>query len=148
MSIRKFVLVDDDAFSNVICKMMILHTVTGSQVTAYDVPEQCLAYLKNSVGAVSEKQILLLDINMPTITGWEFLDEFETFPKAVKDAVSIFLLSSSVDPCDIARAESNPLVCGFISKPLDEEKIVGIIEWRLAHGLCGQPTVKFKESGV
>jgi len=60
---------------------------------------------------------------MPTMTGWEFLEEFDKLSENIKMQFQIFMLSSSVDPSDIERATSNPLVTDFIEKPLNKEAL-------------------------
>lgn len=66
---------------------------------------------------------ILLDINMPGMNGWEFLEALEV--AAIPNAVlpKIYILSSSLDPEDQAKAQSAVLVKGFISKPLDVDKL-------------------------
>lgn len=69
---------------------------------------------------------LFLDINMPTITGWEFLEKFQEFTDSVKNQFNIYMLSSSIDPSDIQRAKLNPLVIDFIEKPLSKAILADI----------------------
>ena len=65
---------------------------------------------------------------MPSITGWEFLDQYEKFSEDVKKQISIYILSSSVDPRDKDKAEANKYIKGFISKPLDKAMILSIAD--------------------
>lgn len=58
---------------------------------------------------------------MPTLSGWEFLQSFSTFPHSIKKQFDIYMLSSSIDPADIERAKLNPLVIDFIEKPMNRE---------------------------
>jgi CheY-like chemotaxis protein len=63
--------------------------------------------------------VLLLDINMPGITGWEFLDQL----KALNLEANVYMYSSSIDPDDVKEARNYPMVRDFISKPLDARTI-------------------------
>ena len=67
--------------------------------------------------------VLLLDINMPSMTGWDFLNVFKDYSDDIHQQFITFILSSSVDDIDREKANSNPLVCRFISKPLKDEVI-------------------------
>lgn len=65
-----------------------------------------------------EPSILFLDINMSEINGWEFLDRIKEKPP-----YPIYLISSSIDPGDIRKAEEHPYVEAYLEKPLDIEKL-------------------------
>ena len=68
-------------------------------------------------------EIILLDLNMPVMGGWQFLEAFQIkYPDLIAQT-KIFILSSSINPADKERAESEQYVSGFLSKPLDEEQI-------------------------
>lgn len=62
--------------------------------------------------------VIFLDINMPVMNGFAFLDEFDNCPQAVKEKCRIVMLSSSLDPNDFRKATDSPYVVEFISKPL------------------------------
>lgn len=68
-------------------------------------------------------QVILLDLNMPVIDGWEFLDKFKQQYHNKFPEISIFILSSSVDPKDMNKAAANSLVKGFVNKPLTIDAI-------------------------
>lgn len=118
-----FILVDDDPINNLLSKRAISKNLVGAKVIDFLAPEMALNYIENDFGLHSfeERIIILLDINMPTLTGWDFLDLFNKFATSHKDKFSIYILSSSVDPSDIQRAKLNPLVHDFIEKPLNKE---------------------------
>ena len=110
----KYVAVDDDSFNNMLCSMIIEDTLGEVDITTFTKPEEGLAFIEN----VKSPTILFLDINMPTLTGWEFLEQYEKFSEKVKMYVSIYILSSSLYQRDKDRANQNKHVKGFISKPL------------------------------
>ena len=75
---------------------------------------------------VMEKQaidVIFLDINMPGMNGWEFLDEFNNLTHHVKTRCKIFMLTSSIDPSDIKKSQTYSTVKDFITKPLTKEKL-------------------------
>ena len=115
----KYVAVDDDSFNNLLCSMIIEDTLGHVDITTFTKPEEGLAFIEN----VKSPTVLFLDINMPMINGWEFLERYEKFSEKVKMNVSIYILSSSLDRRDKDRANANKYVKGFISKPLESEII-------------------------
>ena len=119
----KYIIVDDDPFNNKICTMIIEDALNDVDIKAFTKPEEGLTFLKeNTNGHV----VLFLDINMPTLSGWEFLEQYEEFPEEVKMQISIYILSSSLDHRDKAKANANKNVSGFISKPLEFETVISI----------------------
>jgi CheY-like chemotaxis protein len=67
--------------------------------------------------------LILLDINMPIMSGWEFLDSFDDFSDTIKKQFRIYLLSSSVDDRDKEKAKQNKNVIDYLSKPLSKEMV-------------------------
>ncbi|MDP2159788.1 MAG: response regulator [Flavobacterium sp.] len=127
---KQFIIVDDDPFSNFLSKTVLLKLYGEVVIKDFLVPELALDYIKKEYefSKAKEKIILLLDINMPTITGWEFLDLFKDYPVSVQNLFQVYILSSSIDPVDIERAKQNPLVMGFIEKPLNRGVLVELLE--------------------
>ena len=123
----KFILVDDDDFTNILHDMVLKDTL-GDEVgvETFSKPEEGLEFIQKSYTDSSEETVLFLDINMPKINGWEFLERYEKFSEAIKRHISIYIVSSSVDNRDRDRAEGNKNVKGFISKPLTTEMILSI----------------------
>lgn len=69
-------------------------------------------------------EIILLDISMPTMDGFAFLEEFKKFPDSILGKCKVVIVSSSTDPADIKKAGSQKYVSGFILKPLNHEKLL------------------------
>jgi CheY-like chemotaxis protein len=67
--------------------------------------------------------VILLDLNMPVVDGWDFLEKFDAIKPSLVKEIRIFIVSSSVDEKDISRSQSYVSVKGFISKPLTPEII-------------------------
>jgi len=72
--------------------------------------------------------LLFLDINMPAMNGWEFLDQFDKIESLFQRLPIIYILSSTVDPEDQRKALSYPIVKNFISKPLTKAHLMEIAE--------------------
>lgn len=120
-STKRFLVVDDDPSTNFLSKMALRKLLGDVDVKDFVLPESALEYIETHFDNENdEKTTIFLDINMPTLTGWDFLDKFQTFKVPIKNQFNIYILSSSIDPCDIQRAKQNPLVTDFIEKPLNK----------------------------
>ncbi|MGZ3778584.1 MAG: response regulator [Mucilaginibacter sp.] len=123
----KFILVDDDDFTNILHDIILKDTLgEQTEIEAFTEAEKGLEFIKEKYAESSDHTILFLDINMPRICGWEFLEQFEEFGEAIKRQIDIYILSSSVDGRDRDKAEANKNVKGFLSKPLTTEVILSI----------------------
>ncbi len=71
--------------------------------------------------------ILLLDLNMPLIDGWDFLVEFKSIPLESRKNIKIYICTSSIDPKDLERAEAITEVTSFLEKPINTELIQKIV---------------------
>jgi CheY-like chemotaxis protein len=111
--------VDDDATNNMICKFTIKRFDIDADTIIFDVPEKALAFIKENYGKTTEAvpTVLFLDINMPTMTGWEFLDDFAQFEESLKEQFTIYILSSAIEDFTKEK-EIYTCIQGFLSKPL------------------------------
>jgi CheY-like chemotaxis protein len=115
----RFIVIDDEAISNTLCKLVISRATGEEAISTFQEPEAALKAISEAPAATDTlSTILFLDLNMPTMTGWEFLDVYKSFDKAIHDRYRVYILTSSVDDRDKAKAGSNPLVQGIFSKPL------------------------------
>ena len=123
--LRRFMVIDDDPINNMLCEYTFKKVIPEIDIRLYTNPELALEKMSEEYGKGEEDPftILFLDINMPLLDGWEFLDAFAAMDSRIRDCFRIYMFSSSVDPRDKQKAESNPLVTGFLSKPLREEHI-------------------------
>jgi CheY-like chemotaxis protein len=71
--------------------------------------------------------VILLDINMPVLDGWQFLERLEELPH--KSLFNVFIMSSSIDSNDIEKSKSFSTVKDFISKPINKEKLDRLLEY-------------------
>lgn len=122
--------VDDDPITLMLCKMVISKSSFAKNIITAQNGEDALNYyddlkLNNLGSEITEyPQLILLDLNMPVMGGWEFLDifskaEYEPFFNKTK----IVILSSTIDPDDIQKSKKYPMVLEFISKPITKEML-------------------------
>lgn len=114
---RTIVLIDDDAINNLLNRQFLTFVLPGSTVMTFQDPSQVLRYIEE--GKIERPDLILLDLNMPEMDGWEFLHHLEE----IDDRIDVMVLSSSVHWEDVNRAEEHQRVKCFVGKPLTEEKI-------------------------
>lgn len=122
---QRFIIVDDDRSNNLICEFALRRFANDLEVKTFLDPEIALRYIEDEYShtTVLSPTVLFLDINMPILTSWDFLEVFESFDSELKQQFSIFILTSSIDHRDQQKAEANLLVEGFLSKPLSTKII-------------------------
>ena len=123
---KHFLFIDDDPLNNMICRMTIEMVMGKIPTESFTNPQAGLEYLKTLFLEKDQsiQCVLLLDINMPLMNGWEFLEKFDNLPSETKERVQIYILSSSVDQRDKERSYANKNVKDFILKPLTKETVV------------------------
>ena len=114
--------IDDDDINIFIIKKIV--EKTGFNVNMVSKANGLLAidHLKATMDQVDFPNLILIDINMPVLNGWEFLDTYDTLNISKK--VDMYMLSSSVYENDIEKAKTYAKVKGFISKPLSIERLI------------------------
>lgn len=126
--LRKVLLIDDDEVNNFVCESIIRNHKFAEEVLSFERAEDAVAFLKKSVDYKKGfPDLIFLDINMPGMDGWSFLEEYRQLPEQFTKHCSLFMLSSAVDRKDIMNAKSNEEVKEFFSKPLSPE-ILDIIK--------------------
>ncbi|MEJ7586395.1 MAG: response regulator [Ferruginibacter sp.] len=123
-----FIIIDDDSTNNLLCSIVIEDVMDSAKIKAFQYAEKGLNYIKTEYANLVNPTILFLDINMPTWSGWDFLEQFEEIDAYIKDQFKIYMLSSSLDPGDQQRALANKYVRDYIEKPLSEEALLSILK--------------------
>lgn len=122
-------LVDDDLATNYIHTKVIQKAEIVEKIVAVTDGFDALEYLKEDK---SEEyicpDIIFLDINMPGMDGWEFLDEYKKLDEVKKAKVVLVMLSTSLNPDDASMSKAIPSISGFKNKPLTVPLLENIIE--------------------
>lgn len=113
--------VDDDPITLMLCKKVIHKAQFSKEIVTAKNGLEALTYL-NDILKQNEKnklpQLIFLDLNMPVMDGWEFLDNFNSAEYDICKAIKVIILSSTIDPEDYKKAKTYPNVFDFIPKPI------------------------------
>lgn len=122
-------LIDDDEPTNFINEMIINKANCTEKVAVTESGKEALDYLTSvDRGENPYPDLIFLDINMPAMNGWEFLEHYNRLSKAQQGEIVIIMLSTSLNPDDKIRANQTPHVNDFMPKPLTVNVLNKIIE--------------------
>lgn len=117
-------IIDDDNIFIFVLKKILEKNQSFEEVLDFKNGEKVIELLNKKNQIIPN--VILLDINMPVIDGWQFLEQIEKLPN--KDKFNIFIMSSSIDANDIEKSKSFSTVKDFISKPINNDKLNKLLE--------------------
>ena len=121
-------IIDDNLVDLYIISRMITKNNFGKNVLHYTEAEEAMKYLQENQDNVSKlPQIIFVDIYMPLMSGFEFLEVYDTLSAALKNYCKTYVISSTIDNEDIARSSRNKNVVCFHVKPITKEFLDRII---------------------
>lgn len=121
--------IDDDPITLMLCKMVIKKALFSNEIITAKNGEEALKYFDTlkQINSDSEfkkqPQLIFLDLNMPVMGGWEFLDSFSTADYSDYNHTKVIILSSTIDPEDLEKSKKYPMVIDFLSKPISKEML-------------------------
>ena len=121
----KTYLIDDDSLAIYLTELLLRTEGFSNSICTFQSAEEALRTL------VAEKketvpEVVFLDLNMPAMNGWQFLDALAPYEEALRGTCHIYILTSSLALNDLEKAKHYDLVSGLIHKPLDSEEIRAI----------------------
>lgn len=121
-------LVDDDKIFQLTASKTIKSTALSDTILQFENGQQALNYIREHAGRSQElPDYIFLDINMPFIDGWMFLEDFSGLKSMLTKPIVIYMVSSSIDPKDVARAKENANVKDYVIKPVTREKFIELL---------------------
>ncbi|MCD0472291.1 response regulator [Flavobacterium sp. JAS] len=120
---KKILVIDDNPTDRYIAKRMAEKYHFAEEIILQESALEALDYIKSLENTPELlPQFIFLDINMPGMNGYEFLEEYRKLSEAIRTKCIILMITTSIHPDDFMRAENNPFVFRFLNKPLDKEK--------------------------
>jgi two-component system, chemotaxis family, chemotaxis protein CheY len=121
-------LVDDDKIFQFTASKTIIGTNLTDRILQFENGEDALVYLKNNLDNTDTlPDYIFLDINMPFVDGWMFLDDYKELKSKLAKPMTIYMVSSSIDPRDINRARNHSEVSDYVIKPVTRERFIELI---------------------
>jgi CheY-like chemotaxis protein len=127
--LKQLTLVDDDDVFVFLTTRMLEKYKLVDLIKIFDNGYDALVFIKENLGNIEAlPDIILLDLSMPIMDGWQFLDEFVKINSKIGKKITIYICSSSISPDDVNRAKVINEVSDFIIKPMTKEKLVEMIK--------------------
>ncbi len=128
-TLKTLTIVDDDDIFVFLTTKIIEQTNLVDLIKGFGNGLDAINFLKenkNNVDALPD--IILLDLNMPIMNGWQFLEEYNKLNPTIGKKITIYICSSSISPDDITRAKTISEVSDYIIKPITKDKLIDLIK--------------------
>ena len=117
-------LIDDDEPTNFLNRLTLEQTACSRTIHVAQSGEEALDFLRNT----QRPDLIFLDVNMPAMDGWEFLERYRSLPSDRKADIVLIMLTTSLNPDDELRTRAIPEVSGFENKPLSQQRVEQLLE--------------------
>ncbi|MDF9799737.1 CheY-like chemotaxis protein [Catalinimonas alkaloidigena] len=124
----KVLMIDDNELDLLISRKLISKQVNSLEFTEYNNATEALQHLAGQ--EENDFDIILLDLNMPEMNGWDFLEEYRKLPV---HKANVYILTSSLDTRDKLRSKEYEAVKGYFDKPLKSNYIAEIVAFHQIH---------------
>lgn len=127
--INNICLIDDDMIFQYLAQKVITETNLVNEIDMFPNGLEAIKYLKSAHH--DEKKLpdmILLDLFMPIMDGWGFLEEYVSLQPKMAKKIPIYIVSSSIDPADIQKSRLMNSVTDFIVKPMTRENFMYILQ--------------------
>lgn len=122
-------LVDDDKVFQLTASRTLRAAQLTDKILQFENGEEALDFLKdNATNSSTLPDYIFLDINMPFVDGWMFLNDYANLKTNLSKPIEIFMVSSSIDPRDMDRARQHADVAQYIIKPVSREKFIELLK--------------------
>ena len=132
--LNKILCVDDDQITLMLCKKVIERATFANEIITLQNGEEAFEYFQKLSIDITNKidvdypKLAFLDLNMPIMDGWEFLDSYYTNKFQDIFSTNFIVLSSTIDPLDYNKSKTYPFVIDFIAKPITKEILEALKE--------------------
>ena len=127
--LRSILLVDDDPATNYLHTRIVKEQGCTENIVTAGNGEAAIDYLQSLADdGLPPPELIFLDINMPVLNAWEFLEIYQGFPEAQKSKSVIVMLTTSLNPDDETRAGEYAEIASFKFKPLNKDMLAEVLE--------------------
>lgn len=124
---ERVMIVDDSEVDRYTASYVMKKNFFAKEILEFNMATKAIDYLEqNQHNQELLPAIIILDINMPCMDGFEFMERLSQLQYCIKQSCCIIMLSTSLNPKDHKRAEENPVIKQFFNKPLTKAALVGI----------------------
>ena len=119
-----FLIVDDSEIDQTVTKLLLSRKLGVANIECVSNGAEAMGWLQANQNRIETCLVIILDIRMPVMDGFEFLDVYPTLSLSLRNKISIIMLSSSLDPNDTLKASKNMAVKKLLSKPLSVQELI------------------------
>lgn len=128
MSLKKLILIEDDDVIVYLTQKLIKESKSIELLNVLKNGRKALDYfIENAKNAELLPDFIFLDLSMPILDGWQFLEEFARIKDSMAKNIQIYITTSSISPKDLSKAESYDFISDFVIKPISLENFNRIV---------------------
>ncbi|TAF56938.1 MAG: response regulator [Sphingobacteriia bacterium] len=136
--VNQVLCIDDDIISQTISQLLLKRAAFASEIKTANDGQEAIGLLVQmtsqlSFDARNAPSLVFLDLNMPEMDGWSFLDHYVKHFEPLLPYTRIIILSSTIDPADALRAREYPVVIQFLHKPLQVDNLEALKKHEMFH---------------
>ncbi|WP_051189325.1 response regulator [Daejeonella oryzae] len=125
---QKILIIDDSQIDLPVSALLLKNRLNTADIHLANSGANGLSWLVEHQDELEKGLIILLDVRMPDMDGFGFLNEYDNLPEKIKEKTRIIMLSSTLDPYDIQKANHNPYVETVLNKPLPVNDLIGLLK--------------------
>lgn len=123
-----FIIIDDSKLDCFIADKIIRNTGRAGDIKSFTNAADALEHISKTPPPTGSRTNVLLDIQMPIMNGFDFVEAFEKLPEATKNGYNVYMLSSSINENDLNRVKHYHSIRQFLNKPLTSSALAEILE--------------------
>ncbi len=125
---KNFIVIDDSKLDCFIAEKIIKNTGKSESIISFQIAKDALDYIEKTVPDANSQTIVLVDIQMPIMNGFEFVEAFEKLPESITSSYVIYVISSSINDIDLNRVHNYQSVKQFLNKPINSNNLAILLQ--------------------